>query len=80
MRMSVLGRSTAGPAVTEGQDFARLEATDEQPPRADTVDDEETQNRKFQQWNKRNSLKELRSQWFFYGAVVGGLVVYWWLR
>ncbi len=42
-----------------------------------TVDDEETQNRKFQEWNRRNSLKELRWQWFFYGAVVSGAIVYW---
>ncbi len=45
-----------------------------------TVDDEETQNRKFQVWNIRSQIKELRWQWFFYGAVVGGLIVYWWFR
>ena len=44
-----------------------------------TVDDEATQNRKFDLWNKREQLRELRGQWFFYGVVVGGLFVYWWL-
>jgi len=45
-----------------------------------TVDNDETTDRKFRAWNRREQLRELRWQWFFYGAVVGGAIVYWWLR
>ena len=45
-----------------------------------TVDNDETTDRKFRAWNRREQLRELRWQRFIYGAVVGGAIVYWWLR
>lgn len=44
------------------------------------VDDAQTADRKFTEWNRRESLRELRWQWFLFGAVVGGALVYFWLR
>ncbi|QJR17585.1 hypothetical protein [Pelagibacterium halotolerans] len=44
-----------------------------------TVDDEETQDRKFDRWNRAQALRELKWQWFTIGAFVGGAVVWWWM-
>jgi hypothetical protein len=43
------------------------------------VDDEATAHRKFDAWNRRESMRELRWQWFLWGAITGGTLVYWWL-
>ena len=40
-----------------------------------TVDSEETINRKFDAWGKREAGKNDRWQWFVAGAIVGGVVV-----
>jgi hypothetical protein len=45
-----------------------------------TVDDEDAQRRKFESWNKREAIRHDRWLFFTYGAISGGMVVYWWLR
>lgn len=42
-----------------------------------TVDDEDTQRRKFESWYKRESIKQERWQYSLWGAVTGGVLVYW---
>ncbi len=45
-----------------------------------TMDDEETINRKFDAWNKREHIRQIRWQWFVKGILVGAAAVYWWLH
>ena len=45
-----------------------------------TIDDEATQERKFDPWFKAEAIRELKWQWFLCGAVVGGSLVWLWYR
>jgi len=45
-----------------------------------TADDEETTRRKFDAWNRRESIRRDRWEWFLFGALAGGALIYWWLR
>jgi hypothetical protein len=45
-----------------------------------TTDSEDAQRRKFEAWNKRESIRQERWTYLFVGALAGGAAVYWWLR
>ena len=45
-----------------------------------TIDDEESIDRKFRAWNRRETIRQDRWGWFIGGAVLGGMVVYFWLH
>jgi hypothetical protein len=45
-----------------------------------TLDSQETADRKFTAWLRRDQIRQDRWQHFLAGLLVGGLVVYWWLR
>ena len=45
-----------------------------------TADDEETIDRKFKTWVRREQIRQDRWRWFLIGALIGGAIVYWWFR
>ncbi len=71
-RIWLLGGSYTHPDGTLELDFDEKAGIDP------TVDDEETIDRKFATWIRREQLTELRWRWFLIGALVGGALVYWW--